>query len=126
MVPINADHGNTAVSAAAMSLGGGWEVARCSFDPEIFWDGFLVPELVGFSKLDPSWMIYRYNANRKWQSKENALMFTFAQDMILSGEWDFGSPGSWRFVFILDILMHQPSRGTTLCCGTGKAALGFH
>lgn len=34
--------------------------------------------------------------------------------------------GSWRFIFILDILMHQPSRGTTICCGTGKAALGFH
>ena len=102
LVPINADHGNTAVSAAAMSLGGGWEVARCSFDPEIFLEGFLVPELVGFSKLDPSGMIYRYNANRKWQSdKENALMFTFAQDMILSGEWDFGSP------WLLEVYIHS-------------------
>jgi len=101
LVPINADHGNTAVSAGAMSLGGGWEVARCSFDPESFLEGFLVSELVGFSKLDPSAMIYRYNANRKWQSKENALMFTFAQDMILSGEWDFGSP------WLLEVCFHS-------------------
>lgn len=82
MVPINADHGNTAVSAAAMSLGGGWQVGCCSFDPEIFLEGFTVPELVVSSKLDPSGMICRYNANRKRQTdKENALIFTFAHDL---------------------------------------------